>query len=72
MKKPVFWEKHEVELVVLAFVAHSGSPETQRFFDMTARMLLDPEAVEKVIEGRSYESFLEQLVIGNGIQGAPA
>lgn len=72
LKKPVFWEKHEVELVVLAFVAHSGSPETQRFFDMTARVLLDSEAVKKVIEGRSYESFLEQLVIKNGIQTSPA
>lgn len=63
LKEPILWERNKVQLVVLAVVSHSASEEVQEFFSATARLLLDQEAVKRVIEGGNYETLMEELTL---------
>lgn len=61
LKEPIVWEKNKVQLVVLAAVRHTKEEEVQKFFSMTAHLLLDENAVKQVIREKNYECFLALL-----------
>ena len=63
LKKPVLWKRNQVQFIVLTAIANSTNEATQRFFDVTSKLLLDGAAIKKIIEAPSYENLMEQLFL---------
>lgn len=61
LKKPIIWEKNEVQLVILTSVSNSTSKSTQRFYEMTTGILSDIDKVKEIIKYKSFDKFIEIL-----------
>lgn len=61
LDRPIQWAEREVQVVFLVSVARSKRPDIQRFYQTTARYLMDERAVSRLIEKRSYEELVRGL-----------
>ena len=61
LDKPIFWERNEVQLIVLAALSDTKRAETQRFYDITMNALMNEKAVRKVTEEKTWSSWIRAL-----------
>lgn len=61
LDKPIRWVDREVQVVFLVSVARSKRSDIQRFYQTTARYLMDERAISHLIERRSYEELVRGL-----------
>ena len=61
LDKPVFWERNEVQLIVLTALTDTSSTETQRFYDITMNALMNEKSVRKVTEEKTWSSWIRAL-----------
>lgn len=61
LEHPILWVKNQVQMVVLVSVADSKNEDTQKFYEATAKLLMDKEKVEEILANPSYEAFIKRL-----------
>lgn len=61
LKKPIMWSRRKVQFIVLFNLANDEAVDMQVFYDKIWRFLSDKEAVNLVIQNKSYDEFLRIL-----------
>lgn len=62
LKTPILWEKNKVQLVILASVSQTRSGTVQKFISRTSHLLLNDEAVKRILQEKSYEQLIKELL----------
>jgi len=63
LKKPVWWDDKEVQVVFLISIGQQPDKELQKFYRVTSKFLLNKEGITELIKKKSY-SALQQLLAG--------
>lgn len=61
LKKPVWWDDKEVQVVFLVSIGQQPDKELQKFYRVTSKFLLNKEGITELIKKKSY-SALQQLL----------
>ncbi len=62
LNTPILWEKNKVQLVILASVSQTRSGIVQKFISRTSHLLLNEEAVKRILQEKSYEQLIKELL----------
>ena len=63
LKKPVFWEKKEVQLVILSALATPSGNNNRAFFEYTTSLAASEEKVKEILKNPDFETFMELISI---------
>lgn len=61
LDQPIAWDDKEVQVVFLVSVARTKEADLQRFYQTTARFLMDESSVTNLIKDRSFKGLIEGL-----------
>lgn len=61
-KKPVFWERKKVSLVLLISISQADSTKYAKLFEWLATAFSSKEDVNKIVKSKSHADFLECLL----------
>lgn len=61
LERPIMWSGKDVQVVFLVSVAREKEPDLQRFYQTTARFLMDEDSVTRLIKTRSFEDLVGSL-----------
>ena len=61
-KKPIFWERKKVSLVLLLSISPSDSSKYAKLFDWLASVFSSKEDVNKIVKSKTHAEFLEYLL----------
>lgn len=62
LDKPIKWSQKEVQLVVLVAIANSTQSTTQKFYEITSKVLLSSKGVNRILKSRDFEILLQVLL----------
>lgn len=70
LKKPVIWEKKEVQVIFLVSVSKNRNKKLKYFYKITAKFLLNKKNIDKIIKTGDYDEFIKMLKnIESGMKG---
>lgn len=58
LDKPIIWDFKEVQLVFLVSISEKDKKKLKYFYKVAAKILIDKEKVNKIIETRSYDDLM--------------
>lgn len=61
LEHPITWVKNEVQVVFLVSIAPTEERELQTFYQMTASLMQDAEAIDELIEKQDFFTLLKLL-----------
>lgn len=61
LKKPVIWEKREVQVVFLVSVSKNKDKKLKNFYKVTAKFLLDKKSINRLIKTGNYDELIKML-----------
>ncbi|MCI9330083.1 MAG: PRD domain-containing protein [Ruminococcus sp.] len=65
LRKPVFWGKKEVSLVILALIGKGEDPDIQKFYEGTIRLLSDAAAISELEARPDHQTLIRLLNSGS-------
>jgi len=61
LKKPVIWEKREVQVIFLVSVSKNKDKKLKNFYKVTAKFLLDKKSINRLIKTGNYDELIKML-----------
>ena len=61
LKKPIIWEKKEVQVIFLVSVSKKNDKKLKYFYKITAKFLLNKKNIEKLIKTGDYNELINML-----------
>ena len=61
LKKPIIWEKKEVQVIFLVSVSKKKNKKLKYFYKITAKFLLNKKNIEKLIKTGDYNELINML-----------
>ena len=61
LKQEIFWGKYPVKMVFLAAICDREDRNLQRFYDVTTRLFLEADMIDRIIEKKSYSVLMQAL-----------
>ena len=61
LKKPIIWEKKEVQVIFLVSVSKKKDKKLKYFYKITAKFLLNKKNIEKLIKTGDYNELINML-----------
>ena len=65
LRKPVFWGKKEVSLVILALIGKGEDPDIQKFYEGTIRLFSDAAAISELEARPDHQTLIRLLNSGS-------
>ena len=61
LKEETLWSSHTVRVIILTSLSEKKTEDTQKFYDITAKFLMDKEAISKLLISPDFDSFISLL-----------
>ncbi len=61
LRKPVFWAKNEVQIIILASTGMEEDPHAEEFYRVTTQLIVNCPDILKLTENPSYEEFMKVI-----------
>lgn len=61
LPQPVIWSRYPVQLVMLMLLGEMKENEQQDFYEVTTRLILNKNSIDKIIEEKDYYTFIKEL-----------
>ena len=61
LKEEALWSSHTVRVIILTSLSEKKTEDTQKFYDITAKFLMDKEAISKLLISPDFDSFISLL-----------
>lgn len=65
LKNPIIWGENSVQLVILSSFSEKMNADIKQYFELTSKLLLRKDLIERIIKGRDYKTFqmcLEEIL----------
>ena len=59
LKKPILWDKKQVQLVMMVSVARNENKNLQLFYEVTSRMLMSKQYVKVLLQEKKYSTLMD-------------
>lgn len=59
LKKPILWDKKQVQLVMMVSVARNEKKNLQLFYEVTSRMLMSKQYVKVLLQEKKYSTLMD-------------
>jgi len=61
LKKPITWKNNSVQMVILMSVFDSNNTSTQKFYEVTTRLLSNQQKIDEIIAAKSFDVLFQNL-----------
>ena len=59
LKKPILWDKKQVQLVMMVSIAKNEKKNLQLFYEVTSRMLMSKQYVKVLLQEKKYSTLMD-------------